>query len=433
MSKLSPARKKWVILGWALVALGLVWLGIRSSLRVPSEEASAPVAAGREPVLQPQPTNLPPPPAPGTVAQPPAGMHSVGVPPGALPTPTPAAPVRAIDLPTLRSELARLREALAGSREPGVLRALIKEFGDLVADAMAQLGAEAVAEELVQTLTSNFTDVDFGLEFGPGEDGRMESVPNWRSLLLDGLAATASPVAADFARASVLDQQRNPADWALGMKIVWRAEGQNPLDPYLHEKLREMFQNRAWVQQPNDALLESFDFVVALHARGMIPQMTGFLGGEVQSGTPFASAIVLQRMAVDDPQVVTAVLAEMNGPIENPDLAKSRASVVARTDPRSGEAAGLIRDYVRNEGASAQEVDYFLRSYPNVNTILTPNIASTQPPPNPQVVAQKQLAALNLITSLAQDPALAAHQNAIREALARLNEQVAAARAAGLL
>jgi hypothetical protein len=433
MSKLPPAARKWIGLAVLLAALGLVWLGVRNGMRPTGGAADAPVAGSREPVLRPPPADLPPPPPPGVVPQPPPGMRSVGVPPGAMPEPAPGPPARDIDLPTLRAEVARLREALAASKDPGVLRGLIKEFGDLIDDAIASLGPEAVAQELVQTLTTDFVDVEFGLEFGPGPDGRMETVPNWRSLLLDGLAATASPLAADFARASVLDQQRTPADWAMGIKILWQANGRNPDDPYLQSKVREMFANTDWTAQPTDALLESCDYVVALHDRGMVPSMVDFLQGDVRSGTPFASAIVLQRMAGGDAQVVADVLSSMDGPIADPDIARSRASVVARTDPRDPAAAALVRQYLTQSGATSAEIDYFIRSYPGVDAFVTQNLASAQPPPDRSDLARRQLAALELLRSLAQDPALATHQKAFGESLERLGHLVDEARSAGAL
>jgi hypothetical protein len=415
-------------LGWVAWTL---WTGNRSWDTSP-ETAEVPDA---EPaVASAIPPDFPRPGMPG-YRQPPAGMATVGTPPGARPMPSPATPAaaRQLDAASLGAEIQRLREALLTAADGRGRQRLIQEFGELVATAIGQLGADAVAEELVRLLGAGFEDIDFRLPFQPGFDGRMETVPNWRSLLLDGLAATASPVAADFVRNHVLDQPRTTADWAMGLKVVWEASEQQRDDPYFSAKLAEMLRNPTWTQQPTGALLESFDFVVAQHNKDLVPDMVRFLEGETDSGTPFAAAIVLQRMASADPSVAATVVRETTGVQLDAEVAKSRATIVAKLDPTSEAHLTVIRDYLADPGVSADEAEYFLRVFPQVNEIITPNIASTQYPDTRETLARKQQAGLALFEAWAADPAFAAQGSAIEESVARLTEVVEAARRAGIL
>lgn len=415
-------------LAWAAWTL---WPG--SPSRNPGAEDSG--ASKEEPtVATAVPTDFPRPGSPG-YGQPPAGLTNVGTPPGSRPMPGAATPAdsRQLDATAFAAEIQRLRSALSSSGDGRDRRRLIKEFGDLVATAIGQLGADAVAQELVGLLGAGFEDIDFQLPFQPGFDGRMETVPNWRSLLLDGLAATASPLAAEFARNHVLDQPRTTADWAMGLKIIWEASSQQPGDPYFSAKLAEMLRNPSWTSQPTGVLLESFDFVVAQHDKDLVPDMVRFLTGEPASGTPFAASIVLQRMASADPAVAASVVSETSALNLDPDAAKSRATIVAKLDPTLEAHTAVVREYLANPAVSADEADYFLRIFPQVNEIITPNIASTQHPDTRETLARKHLAGLALLQAWAADPAMAPRRPAIEESVARLTEIIESAKRGGAL
>ena len=417
-----------VALAWAAWTL---WPGSQSSSRGPDDNGGP----KEEPAVAAAiPPDFPRPGSPG-YGQPPAGLANVGTPPGSRPIPGAATPAgsRQLDAAAFAAEIQRLRGALSSSGDGRDRRRLIKEFGDLVATAIGQLGADAVAQELVRLLGTGFEDIDFQLPFQPGFDGRMETVPNWRSLLLDGLAATASPIAGEFARNHVLDQPRTTADWAMGLKIVWEASAQQPGDPYLSAKLAEMLRNPSWTSQPTGALLESFDFVVAQHDKDLVPDMVRFLTGEPASGTPFAASIVLQRMASADPTVAANVVSETSGLKLDPDEAKSRATIVAKLDPTLEAHTEVVREYLANPAVSADEADYFLRIFPQVNEIITPNIASTQHPDTRETLARKQQAGLALLQAWAADPALAPRRPAIEESVARLTEIIESAKRGGAL
>jgi len=415
-------------IAWAVWTL---WTGSHSRDHRPGNAQDS----GEEPAVATAiPPDFPRPGVPG-YGQPPAGLANVGTPPGARPVPGAGTPADApgLDAALFVAEIQRLRGELSSAGDGRDRRRLIKEFGDLVAAAIAQIGGDAVAQELVRLLGAGFEDIDFQLPFQPGFDGRMETVPNWRSLLLDGLAATASPVAGEFARAHVLDQRRTPEDWAMGLKIIWETSGQDPNDAYLSGKVSEMLRAPDWTQQPSGALLESFDFVVAQHNKDLVPDMVQFLGREANSGTPFAASIVLQRMAKADPTVAVQVMDETDHFGLDPDVARSRATVVGKVDPTKPESVPVIESYLADTGVSREERSYFIATFPQFNEILTPNIASTQYPDTRETQAAQHAAALDIVKSWAADPGLASYRAEIEAALARLDEIIESARRGGAL
>lgn len=335
-------------------------------------------------------------------------------------TTTSATPIESI--PTLSN----LANGLAGMQPEQIALILNTWWTDIADSGMSN---EEVSRMLVEYLDSG-RDLQTGLRFKVGPNGKLSAAPTLRVQALDWLGEIDPHFAADYSR-HIFETSTAPDEWALALRNYGRILEQPSEDAYFTKQVRALLNNKDWQSNPTRGFMEAFDSAVYSAAPDVIEDLLEVCFTSNHKGTVLAATMALDNIAGDDPLAVARIITQPNSLIEyTPTF---RASLMSRLDPLNQEHTVVLENYFLNPAYSPEEMDVFIHSFPNHNDFASHYLLTRQAPRNLYAMAQKDLAALTLVQQWKADPAFANHVDSLLMMEERLGEFVQSAINGGFL
>jgi hypothetical protein len=229
-------------------------------------------------------------------------------------------------------------------------------------------------------------DAPTGASFEVGARGELGQAPTLRVLLMDILGLLARGAkreeAAVLAR-SIMSSKSSPDEWAICMRnLAWT-------DPesgaYLNMKFKEMLQFPSWINNPQPALLECFDFPVYTKDARWSSDLSGYLNSENEF-LKKAATLALNRLTEAASDGVMSYL-NLNPELlaENPPV---RASLFAKADLANPAQLRLIEAYLHRDDVEPAEKEAFFNglatpTYYVCNGLFDPAIENLSPTGTP--------------------------------------------------
>jgi hypothetical protein len=156
----------------------------------------------------------------------------------------------------------RLNEGAHGRDALAIIR-------ELRAQLLAADPAEAAAA--IHDYLASDRNASTGLPFVVGEGGRLNSLPDLRSVLID-LLAEIDPAESLRQAELVFDAKTSPDEYALSLRNLARLGPQDAdATAYLARRTRELLNHEPWAGKPVAAYVEAFDAVVHGPGHGRAP------------------------------------------------------------------------------------------------------------------------------------------------------------------
>lgn len=282
----------------------------------------------------------------------------------------------------------------------------------------------ATAAAVIEAYLATGRDVSTPFPFRPSRQGGLLSAPSLRTFLLD-LLGFLDPQAG----AKLLDQPFSadypPGEWALALRNkVWADYTEAPFQTRdrVAATAIDLLKHKPWVDLPDEAVLETFDFLVFAPSTRGTRLLVKHLGRADAPAINRASYLALDRLARSRP-VSTAELL-LDDPATVGEQTSARASIIARLDPREDSQASLYAGYLKNPAISRDERAQSLQHYPNVSVTLVPGLVTKPRDIDPVDARGRVEAALQRLATWQNDPALAELSDELAAAEQRLREVI---------
>lgn len=273
------------------------------------------------------------------------------------------------DKTVVRTQLEKGRLRLEGM-PTNVAATSIRQFLDSKADAPTQLG------------------------FKVARNGLLDEAPTLRTFLLDELLKLDPATAADYAK-KILATMDSQDEFALSLRNLARGDSSVEARALLEEKTRELLQNKTWQRNPSVGFLEAFDVAVYLGGTHLTPELTDLLTRQDEPALAHAAFLALDRLVINDTtQTLRAIQTDW-------DLMKgresTRANYFARADVRDSQQRQILENYVLSPQVGPAELSTFAGVYPNFNFMISANLLTPTPNPEPAALVARDREALRVL------------------------------------
>lgn len=277
--------------------------------------------------------------------------------------------------------------------------------------------AEAVSR-IVAYLESG-RDLESGLPWALGAEGRLVSAPTLRVWLLDWLGRLDPSAGAQYAMSVLALGPAGSADeWALLMRnLAW---GQPEAVDLLTHAALQMLAYPSWRSNPSAGFQEGFDVFVWAGATEVTPVLAALLPRFQPQSLRVPAQLALDRLILQHSEPVLELL-YANFSVLDPQP-YTRAGYFARADLGSTEEQRLVELYFLDSRVGAAERDYFLGMIPNLNLTFSYNLLSSNSRPTREEVLEQLHHAEVLLSQWVQDSRFRAWAVEIDDALSRLHE-----------
>lgn len=276
--------------------------------------------------------------------------------------------------------------------------------------AWAEMDPQARAELIGQLLATG-EDQPTGLPFEVGVHGLLAGWPTLRVFLLDVLATSDPEMAASIAR-SILDGTSSPDEFAVAIRSLTRDGLARAEDSEILHRFEGMLARPEWQNSP--AFAEALDLARTVGTRDGASALLSW------KGSPALKNTAMHEFAADHPaEMMAAISAEE-------DMAPLvRASLMSRADPAEDGQLAIVDQYLRSHYLAEEEAREFLKTFPLRSTTTGHRLYGETPAPYTfEQIKQGDQAALAIVESWLQDPALQRYQPELVELQQRLESWV---------
>lgn len=321
--------------------------------------------------------------------------------------------------PRLRMDLEALREKLRQKPDRETALRLLQEF---MAKVLA-MDPDPVAATLLEFLRSG-EDQGTGLDFVVGEAG-LEEWPTLRAFLLDLLGKIDLGMASEYALSAVIPAESSTVEYAVALRIFWLNGGAEQATPELANAWSRLFRKADWAEHPDEAWLESLDFVVRMPSLlfVFIPEASDWLAHPgVSAGKADAAQLALERLVRNHPVETLGTL------LKNPDWFSQgrgpviRASLFARVDLSNASQAEILHRYLLSLDPANNEAKAFAKAFPYRKFSVSPGLAGFPNLQTPEEIRTSNQAAAEFFRQAASAGTYPKIQKQITQIQARLNE-----------
>ena len=303
-----------------------------------------------------------------------------------------------------------------------------------LSEASDATGRNRVLERLSQTLAAGdkseisaairrFLDSKLdgptGQGFKIGQKGYLAEAPTLRTFLLDQLGRIDPAAAAEYAKL-ILQSKDSPDEWALALRNLAAGDTSPEVRAWLAQKTGELLAAKDWQQNPSAGYLEAFDTVVYLGGVNFVPALAGMVCRQDNPALAHAAFLSLDRLVINDPAALLATLLAQPGLLPGRD--QTRADYFARADAGDSQQSDLLQNYLLNPRTSAAEREQFAGIFPNANFMVSPNLLTTSPAPDPGEIKKRDAAALKAVQQWLADPRFASVRPELEKIQARLQD-----------
>lgn len=272
----------------------------------------------------------------------------------------------------------------------------LKELQDMIKSMPPE---EAVA--WINAFLSRGDDKQTGLSFVIGKGGTLEEWPTFRTFLIDALYSIDPAAAAAISR-EILSTPTSADEWALALRNVGKSELTEENSAYLISKTEELIANIEWQEKPSIGYLNSFDVLVATNAATSTPLLSDLIQRKDRKDLAHAGFLTLDRLVQCQP---ISMLEQLSN---DGDLQQSRPEMVsqqfARADIRDETQRELLKTWMLDPSRTPTELRSFSGVYPNNNKFISNNLLTTESGQSGVDLTAHDRAALEIITSWANDP-----------------------------
>lgn len=235
-----------------------------------------------------------------------------------------------------------------------------------------------VAMRAIVDFLNSKEDAITQLNFILDSNGFLEMAPTFRTFLLDQLAEVDSQAAQQYAKI-ILETPGSADEWAVALRnYAWanNAQGLPHDDPYFHERLNLLLNNKDWLKNPSTGFLQAFDAVVYSNDVQFVPRLAQLAIPDASDpAVEYAARLALTRMADQDFAHVAYQLINDAELKNQPEL---RASILNRADLSESADYNTIEDYLNNSNISADEKGAFIDGYPSIIDMHSYNLLTKQ-------------------------------------------------------
>ena len=265
------------------------------------------------------------------------------------------------------------------------------------------------------------TDASTGQGFKIGGNGFLSEAPTLRAFLLDYLGRIDPAAAAEYARV-ILSSKNSPDEWAVALRSLALGDSSVGGRELLQQKVAEMLTNSAWQQNPSVGYLESFDVAVHLGGTNFIPTLTGLVRSLDNQAVAHAAYLTLDRLVIRDPAAVLEVLGADPDSMQGREL--PRADYFARTDVRDPRQREIVEKYLLDPRIGSAELQQFADVFPNANFMISQNLLTTSPTPDPSALTARDAESLRVLQQWLADPRFTRLRPQLEKMKSRLEEFV---------
>jgi len=223
---------------------------------------------------------------------------------------------------------------------------------------LLSLPAEQAASVITEFLNTD-DDVDLGMPFRVGTDGRLGAQPTLRVAVLDLLGQIAPDVAMNYSM-YIFESSSNPDEWAVAIRNYGRL-AQPGNDPYFDSVIRQMVTLEEWQKEPTGGYLEALDAVVFNKQYDLVPDLIELRNKDSQMA--LVLDMVVDAMVQYDRSEAFIEFNEMMPLMD--EVPRLRANLMARADVRDSNQKQIVEEYLLDPGVDIEEKSFFLRLFPN--------------------------------------------------------------------
>jgi len=272
----------------------------------------------------------------------------------------------------------------------------LKELQDMLKSMPPE---EAVA--WIRAFLAKGDDKPTGLSFIIAKGGSLEEWPTFRTFLIDALYSIDPAAAAAISR-EILATPTSADEWALALRNVGKSELTAENSDYLIAKTEELILNKEWQENPSIGYLNAFDVLVATNATTSTPLISDLIQRKDRKDLAHAGFLTLDRLVQRQP-------VEMLEQLSNDgDLQQSRPEMVsqqfARADIRDETQREILKTWMLDPTRTPAELRSFSGVYPNNNKFISNNLLTTESGQSGVELNAHDRAALEIITSWANEP-----------------------------
>jgi hypothetical protein len=283
-----------------------------------------------------------------------------------------------------------------------------------------RLRLESMPTKMAATSIRQFLDskVDAPTQLGfkVARNGLLDEAPTLRTFLLDELLRLDPAAAADYAK-KILTAMDSQDEFAVSLRNLARGDRSSEARTILEEKTRELLQNENWQRNPSVGFLEAFDVVVYLGGTHLMPELSDLLRRQDEPALAHAAFLALDRLVIND---TTPTLQAIQ---TDWDLMKgresTRANYFARADVRDPQQRQILENYLLSPQIGPAELSTFAGLYPNANFMISANLLTPTPNPEPALAARDR-EALRVLEEWLADARFAKITSELQKARTRL-------------
>jgi hypothetical protein len=280
-------------------------------------------------------------------------------------------------------------------------------------------GGTNSASAAIRKFLDSKSDAGTGRAFKVGGHGFLDEAPTLRTFLLDQLGQLDPAAAAAYARV-ILNSSESPDEWAVALRSL--ALGDNSADgrALLAQKTAELLRREEWQREPSAGYLEAFDAAVYLGGTNLVPALGDLVRKRDNQAVAHAAYLALDRLVINDPANLLRALETDPATMQGREL--TRANYFARADVRDANQRQVLETYLLDPRIGPTELAQFAGLYPSANFMVSPNLLTPAPAPDPAGLRARDAESLRLVQEWLADPRFAALRPQLEKVKERLEE-----------
>jgi hypothetical protein len=272
------------------------------------------------------------------------------------------------------------------------------------------------ASAFLEALWQAGVSLPLPLGFQVGTEGRLVGAGDISTFFLNWLGEIDPEKAARIGRTSIGEHGTSLSQehYVVHLRNATALPGIEKADrDFTLSALEDMLRHEPWLTEPEPALAEAMDALVAFGATSLIPELEPMLRPEAPRMLRHAASLTLERLAEQ------ASPEELGGLLENRMEPVNRADLIARVRPGSPENDAFLETYLTDSTRSPDEVRAFLARFPNLNRSFSHNyFGSSNPTTTPEANEAHLEQALGALDSWLETDALAPFEEELQAARA---------------
>lgn len=283
------------------------------------------------------------------------------------------------------------------------------------------------AVKLLESFLDSGNDFETDLPFVLGSGGSLVSHPSLRVAALDWLGDISPDDAFHYSK-RIYDASESQDEWALALRNHGRVTLPGE-DPVFSERILDAITNSAWLENPSDGFIESFDAIVFNQQYDAVEHLIDIAKSDSH----------LNRIA---PVILDALVQHNRGAAlrfvsENPERLGEvpflRANLFTRADVRDNQQKKIVTRFVFSESISYEEKKRFAENFPSFDRFIGNRLLTEDRIFSLRERALIDEASLNLVYEWKENASTDLDRRLWERAATRLEPHVDSARRSGVL